>query len=159
MNKLHVVQERWAEKRIAKAEHSAAQKLVQYKQQHRITFWIIVGSIIAVHILLSATVVPFLLVFRSFFFDAVVLLTAFIFGMMYMFVIGNVLHLERRHHVLAGIIVPSIAVISVFVLGNTLDEKVTTLPIAVLYGAVFVMPYAGKMLKPIRFKEDIAQNL
>ena len=141
MSKLRVVQEKLTEKHLKNAERSAAQGLLQYRQQHRVVFWVLMGIAIAAHMLLSATIVPFLLVFHSFFFDAIALLTALLFGMMYVFIISNVLHLERRHHVLAGIIVPLGAAITVFVLGNRLNEDVSIL-YALIYGLAFVLPYA-----------------
>ena len=116
MNKLRVVGEQWAEEHVKRAERSVSKKIVQYKQQHRVSFWILMGVTIAIHLLLSATVVPFLLVFRSYFFDVVVLLIALIFGMLYAFMIGQVLHLERHHHVLALLVVPLFAVAHVIYL-------------------------------------------
>ena len=113
---------------------------MQYKKQHRVSFLILMGVAIAIHLLLSATVVPFLLVFRSYFFDAVVLLIALIFGMLYAFMIGQVLHLERHHHLLALIVVPLFAIAHVVYLGNSYGD-VKTVPIALLYGIVFVLPY------------------
>ncbi|HLC19564.1 MAG TPA: hypothetical protein VJK72_01495 [Candidatus Nanoarchaeia archaeon] len=140
MNKLRVVDEQWAEEHVKRAERSVSKKIMQYKQQHRVSFLILMGVAIAIHLLLSATVVPFLLVFRSYFFDAVVLLIALIFGMLYAFMIGQVLHLERHHHLLALIVVPLFAIAHVVYLGNSYGD-VKTVPIALLYGIVFVLPY------------------
>jgi len=131
--------------KIVQAEKSV--KKILFIRHHRVAFWVLVGIIVCANILISATVIPFLLVFHSLFFVAVALLVAGMFGVLYADIIKNILHLERTHHVIAALVVPAIAVINVFILGNSLDKGVNTMVIAPLYGIVFIVPYVALHVK------------
>ncbi|MGM5484923.1 MAG: hypothetical protein ACQEP1_03565 [Nanobdellota archaeon] len=121
----------------------------QYPKEHQRVFYSIAIIVLAVvSFFASISMVPLLI-----FFDTVwpiLLISGFVLGMVFTYMVLDLQHLERRHHLLLGLVVPAIAVIDVLImvsLGNrvaehfSMDFSHNPLNIAVFYIAGFLVPY------------------
>lgn len=141
----------WTEEEIKKAE-----AMLEKTEHHdiffsKITFWSALVVIIFANILVSLVLIPFLIVFNKWILYFTVIVLAGIIGFLYNFLILDIGHLEKKHHLLAGIIVPVLAltnmVLMVLVANKFIaDLKVENVPhnpwvIGVVFMAAFIIPY------------------
>ena len=155
MNKW-VVAENWAEHMIQRAERAVEMRSAQYTLRHKIVFWTSIIVIVKINLAMAAVLIPFLAAFNTFFFDGVILLSALIVGVCYDFLLSNVAHLEKGHHFLAVVLVPLVAITNVFLIGGVVGRlfgvQRSLWLIAILYGAIFIVPYVYRLWKaPHRF--------
>jgi len=160
--KLNIVPEKFADKHIKKAERTARKKKHHpvHKTRYRFVFWSSVIVVVCANLLVSSILVPFLTILNSTFFDFVTLLIALIIGIMYAFLLLDVAHLEKSHRLFAGFFVPLISTANALILwkvvvgyveqsGGVITRSNPWI-IAVLYGAVFAVPYVMDLLKARR---------
>jgi hypothetical protein len=117
----------------------------------KVVFWSSIFVVVVANLLTSFVLVPFLMVLDNIFLYVVVIITALIMGFLYNLLIVDIGHLGRGHHVVAGIIVPLIAlanVIGIVFVANALAEAVSIQHefanpgfIAMIYAVAFIVPY------------------
>src|SRR3989338_3225124 len=103
--KYELLEKGWKDSEIKKAEEileKAEQNDVFFS---RIVFWSVLVVIIFSNLMISLILIPFLIALDRWFLYAVVVILAGTIGFLYNFLITDISHLERRHHLLAGIIV------------------------------------------------------
>ena len=88
----------------------------------RIVFWSALFVIIVGNLITSLLLIPFLVVFNPLMLYILTILLGVTIGFLYNFLITDVEHLEWRHHLLAGVIIPLIAIINM-VLVVTISNK------------------------------------
>jgi hypothetical protein len=138
----------WHEEDIALAEG-----ILKRGERHdvffaRMVFWSALLVIVFANIAVTAVLVPFLAFFEPGILYVTVVFLAAMVGFVYNFLINDVEHLERKHHLLAGILVPLIAlgnvVLMVVVSEKLFDSgEVTYNPIilGLVFAAAFIAPY------------------
>lgn len=140
----------WSDRELLRAE-----QILERAEQHdiflsRFALWSIIIVVIISNIIVSLVLVPFLVFFQTWALYLIVILLAGLVGFVYNFLITDVKHLERKHHILAGIIIPLIA------LGNTaliiimaqkfmeksaiINSTVSPWAMGILFGVVFIIP-------------------
>jgi hypothetical protein len=140
----------WSDRELLRAE-----QILERAEEHdiflsRFVFWSAVIIVIISNIIVSLVLIPFLVFFQPWALYLVLILLAALVGWVYNFLITDVKHLERKHHILAGIIVPLIA------LGNTAlivimvqkfmekgaisSSTVSPWVMGILFGVVFIIP-------------------
>ena len=154
MNK-RVVAENWAEHLIQRAER-AVEMSAQHPFRHKVVFWTSIIIVVKINLAIAAVLIPFLAAFNTLFFDGVILLSAFVVGICYHFLLTNIAYLEKGHYFLAVVLVPLVAITNVFLIGGIVGQLLgierSLWLIAILYGAVFVIPYIYGLRKaPHRF--------
>lgn len=144
-----VVSKNWAEHMIQRAERTVEMQSVRYTFRHKIVFWTSIIVIVKINLAIAAVLIPFLAAFNTLFFDGVILLSAFIVGICYNFLLTDVAHLEKGHYFLAVVLVPLVAITNVFLIGGVVGKlfglQRSLWLIAILYGAVFILPYLGRL--------------
>lgn len=156
------IEQRLAEKGWSKSEILKASSILHgkedpgqiyfAKQMNPIVYWMtLIVSIIA-NMVVSVVLIPFLLAVK----DAwtlylIVGLLALAFGFFFNLLLNDIEHIDPRHHVIAGIFIPALAIINIFIVLNvtTAIDKVlfasqfsqNAIMIAIVYVVAFIAPY------------------
>ena len=149
-HKLKLLKKGWRETEIKKAEAFLEQSAQHDVYLSKIVFWSALVVIIFANILISLVLIPFLIVIYSWFLYFIILLLGGTIGFLYRFLITDIGHLQKKHHLLAGIIVPLLALINlaaVVLISNRFiaDLKLNNLPhnpwvIGIVFAAAFILP-------------------
>ncbi len=152
----------WNEQEILKAE-----KILEREEHHdvffsKIVFWSALIVIIFANLVVSLILIPFLIVLKQGVLYSVIVLLAGTIGFLYNFLITDIGHLKRKHHVLAGIIVPSLALANFIIMVVVANQFIANLPvenqphdpwiIGIIFAATFILPYLLGKMRMIRKK-------
>lgn len=105
---------------------------------------------VIVNALVSIALIPLLLVLKGPFLYLSVAVVALVVGLIFNFLIMDIEHLDRKHHLFAAAFIPLMAVINIFLItsfSNRVDKllklNVSQDPITIsaVYVVVFIMPY------------------
>lgn len=126
-----------------------------------ILFWIFLFMTILSNLIISVVLVPILLVMSELFLYANILFIGLTFGFLLNSILQSIEKLDKKHHLIAGVLIPTIALINIFIftrLSNQLIEILelktpihNPLIIALLYVLAFTLPYLFSQV--IRFKK------
>lgn len=140
----------WEDAEIRKAERILERAEVQDVFFARLVFWTALIVIIFANLVVSLILVPVLAFFEGWMFYTVLIVLALGVGFVYNFLITDVQHLERKHHLIAGILLPLIALVNlalVVLVSNRLVEESTLATvkhnpwmIGVVFAAAFILP-------------------
>ncbi|MBW3023123.1 hypothetical protein KY308_03390 [Candidatus Woesearchaeota archaeon] len=134
---------------IIKPSESKSQIFIQ--RTNPILYWSALIISIIGNFLIAVALIPFLLVLSSFQLYIVIAVLAISFGAMFNLLINTIEALDPAHHVIAGVFIPALAVITIFVMVNVanrlsfvLESPIHQNPIFVSFAYVvaFVLPYA-----------------
>jgi hypothetical protein len=121
------------------------------KSMNRIHYWLTLLILTICSFMITIILVPFLLVLPNSLIYIIVLVLGFLFGLIFTFIVLDLEHLEKHHHIFAGFFIPLVALINMLILvalskkiGNVL--KIAILPrdpliISLLYIVAFILPY------------------
>ncbi len=153
ITKIKLAQKGWKHSDI---EHAAA--ILNRAEFHdlffsRIVFWSTFFVIIIGNILISLLFIPFLVTLRGTVLYSLLILLGMTMGYLYHFLITDIGHLQKKHHAIAGIMIPLIAlanmisttVISNKVLQASLIKNTQQDPIIVglIFAISFLIPSVG----------------
>ncbi len=164
--KLRVVNENFIQQQIKGMDKIATERHeVHDVFLARMVFWSSIAVVVIANILTSIVLIPFLSVLSSWFRNFVVVVIALIMGFLYNYLLIDIGHMDRRHHLLAGVVVPLIAVVNVVVMVGISNQiidsfaiqtmKQSQLAVGLMYGIAFIIPYVidrmrlEKKMKPI----------
>ena len=163
-----------AEKGWDNREILQAQALLEEETNHdiflsQIVFWSALVVIIFANILVSLVLIPFLVVFDKWMLYSIVVVLAGVIGFLYNFLITDIGHLQKKHHVMAAILVPLLALanIGVMVVASNkfiADLQVATQPhdpvtVSVLFAAVLIIPFIlDKIRMHFKSKKAVLMN-
>jgi len=149
--KMELLEKGWSKEEIAKVEES-----LQWATQHdvhfsKIVFWSSLVVVIIANIILSLILIPFLIVLNKGVLFTLVIILGGTIGFIYNFLITDIGHLPKKHHIMAGIIIPFLALanmVVVVVVSNRFiaDLQVKNAPhnpftVAVVFAIAFIIPY------------------
>lgn len=141
----------WQEQEVKKAE-----EILEREEKHdvffsKIVFWSAMVVIIFANLLVSLLLIPFLIALNRFFLHAIVVVLAATVGFLYNFLITDIGHLEKKHHIWAGILVPILALANMVVMVIVSNKFIERLEIpieqhnplltAVIFAVAFILPY------------------
>lgn len=101
--------------------------------------------------IISISLIPVLLVLNSILLYVIIVIMALTFGLLFELLIRSIEHLETKHHILLGVIIPIVAVINFvnMVIFSNKIEKILNIQnpqnpylVAVIYAVSFILPYA-----------------
>ena len=152
----------WTEEEINKAEQALERAEKHDVHFSKMVFWSALIVIIFANILVSLILIPFLVALKSTILFAVIIIMGGVIGFLYNFLITDIGHLEKKHHILATIIVPVIAVANMLVMVTVanrfiLDIKANNPPhdpliVSFLFLGAFILPYIIDRIR-IHFQE------
>ena len=130
----------------------------------RILYWAVIFLMILGNFIISLLLVPFLLVLNKLAMDVVVVILGFSFGLFFNILILDIEHISKRHHLIAGISIPLLALINIIAmtrLANALNDVLRTstmrgspITVSLLYVVAFMMPYLWSVF--VKKKIDIS---
>jgi len=169
MMKKHVVKRLkkrgWAEHEIAEAKaiikaRKKHDKSASIVHANRMLFWTAFVVIIIGNLLISMFLVPFLIMLSKPGVNLIIVVLGVAFGLLFNFIITDIEHLTRKHHYIAGIVIPIIAIINFFLItrfankfGQTLGIGIIQDPytISIVYVIAFIAPFIlDRLLKKLR---------
>lgn len=122
----------------------------------QLIYWVALILAIIGNIVLSVVLIPFLLVLNSIQLYIFVVILASSFGLLFSQLLKDIQGLDRKHYVIAGIFIPTLALINVYVmvnLANFLDKifklsKASHNPvlISIIYVVFFIFPYVFRLI-------------
>ena len=86
------------------------------KQAARMHYWMVLLMLIIIKFLLFAVLIPYILIIESSLFVMLLGIIGFIFGMLFHFLITDIEHLEPKHHRLAVVLIPGVAILNIYIL-------------------------------------------
>ena len=122
----------------------------------QLVYWFVLMISIFGNLVISIALVPFLLVLKSIALYSIIAILAFVFGVLFDFLIKEVESLEAKHYIVASIFIPALALINVFYLTGfanyvsaamNLQNQHSPLIVSVVYVFFFVLPYLISKLK------------
>ncbi|MBI4151488.1 hypothetical protein HY496_00830 [Candidatus Woesearchaeota archaeon] len=147
----------WNDREIAKAERFINVPRPQDTYFSKIVFWSALMVIIFANVIVSLVLIPFLIVFQNVILYSIIILLAGSIGFLYRLLITDIGHLEQKHHIWAGILIPLIAAVNMVVVvlvSNSFirDVAKTSTPqnpwlIAALFSAALIIPYFLHLLR------------
>ncbi len=146
----------WTEEEIAKtmnvlySDEKRDKHIGFTKATHPIIYW--VGLVIAIigNLLLSVALIPFLMILNSAQLYVILGIIGLVFGAMFSLILKDIEHVDQTHHVMAGMFIPSIALITVYVMvsvANRFNELINNpnphnaILLSVIYLICFSAPY------------------
>jgi hypothetical protein len=122
-----------------------------------ILYWMTLLLIIVGNLLLSVVLVPFLLVISGPVLYIMVSAVALVWGLLFNIVIDDIEELDEKHHIIAGIFIPFIAVFNVYMivnLSNAVDKALNISEIQQnpwivggVYVLAFMLPFSISKIK------------
>ncbi|MFA6461467.1 MAG: hypothetical protein WCV90_04310 [Candidatus Woesearchaeota archaeon] len=149
MNVPQLRQKGWSEKEILRAKSILERAEVHDVFFARMVFWSALVVIVFANLLISLIMIPFLIFLNSWVLYSIVALLGLMIGFVYNFLITDIKHLTWHHHLLAGILLPVIALINMIVMvlfSNRYAEKAafshTNSPwiIGIIFAVMFILP-------------------
>lgn len=141
----------WSEEEIRKTERILEKETKHDAHFAKIVFWSALIVIIFANLLISLILTPFLIVFNKWLLYSVVIILAATIGFLYNFLVTDIGHLEKKHHVLAGIIVPVIALANMVVMVLISNKFIVDIRInnsvhnpwivSIVFAVAFILPY------------------
>ncbi len=117
----------------------------------KIVYWAALFIAILGNMLIAISLIPFLLTLNEVMLYVVMVVIGLSFGLFFEILVRDIEKLEKKHHIIISILIPSIAVISFFVitvvannLKNVLNIGIFThnpLVVAAVYAIFFILPY------------------
>ena len=152
--KKRLIQKGWNKSDINKTikiiEHAKANKHPHIKILDKAVYWISLIIAIIGNLIISISLIPILLTLKSFQLYIIIITIGVSFGLLFELLIRSIEHLETRHHLFLGIIIPIIALANVFIIvliSNGLEEIINIqntqnpLTIGIVYAVAFISPY------------------
>ncbi len=137
-------------------------KIIYTRNMNPVIYWLSLIIAIVGNFFISVILIPFLIVLSSYQLYFVIVVLAVTFGTVFNFLINAIEHMEPTHHVIAGVFIPAIAVITVFVMVNVANRLsiVFQSPIhqnpvlvSLLYVIAFILPYGvTRILSYIKYE-------
>jgi len=146
--------QRLQEKGWPDAEIKRAQAALEKAEKHdvffsRIVFWSALVVVVFANVMISLILIPFLIFLSSWILYSIVALLGLMIGFVYNFLITDIKHLRWHHHLLAGILLPIIALANMTIMvlfSNRYAEKAafshTNNPwlIGAIFAVAFILP-------------------
>ena len=151
----------WTDEDFQKVDSALAMHKIKDKSNSRealnkVVYWIGLLIIAVCNFGISIFLVPFLLVFGTLVSSIIIVLMGFVFGILFNYIIQDIEHLERKHHLFAALFIPTISVVNIYVMTkavNVFDAKLqlgiqhNPLVVSLLYVVAFMIPYIYSMIK------------
>ena len=141
----------WTKREINKAE-----AILDRSEHHDIFFskivlWSALLVIVIGNLMVSIIAIPFLVVLNRWVLYAVIVILAGMIGFLYNLLINDIGHLEQKHHILASILVPVLAVINLVVIVFVSNNLIKDLNVnnklhnpwglSILFAVAFILPF------------------
>lgn len=154
------LQERLAEKGWSKEEIEKATQIMESpdskgriiftRKMNPVLYWVTLIVAIIGNMIISVVLIPFLIAIQSTIaLYAIVALLGLAFGFLFNVLLIDIEHIDPRHRVIAGIFIPVLALINIYIvvnITNTINQLIFKTQLqenALIIGAVYVIAFIG----------------
>jgi len=149
----------WTEQDLTKADQIIEKGPAGNKPRlNLIVYWTALIVTIIGNIFASFVLIPFMFTVKGFVLYMIIFIIAALFGFIFNWLLKDIEHMEPQHHVIAGVFIPAIALINVFMMvrvSNILAHQAAMLnipttqplPVAITYVIGFIIPYLASKIK------------
>jgi hypothetical protein len=158
----------WTETEVNKAldtlySEDKTKQVLHAKKMNRVLYWSTLVLVIIANTLVSIVMVPILLVMSNLVLYFIIAVLGLTFGALFNLLIRDIENIDPRHHVIAGIFLPAIAVVNIYSMVTFSNKFGQILQIShlqqnpwivsLVYVVAFLLPYVidqgflQKMLK------------
>jgi len=136
----------WTETEVQRVENILNHVRKEDLKISHFVFWSVLVLIVLANVIVSLILIPFLsLKFTWEIYIPLIVLGGLV-GFLYNYLINDIKHLEVRHHILGGLVLPLIAVINLVLISLISDRyfKQTTLSpwiMGLIFAGAFILPY------------------
>ncbi len=126
-------------------------KSLKIKFLDSIIYWTLLVVTIIGNMIISIILIPFLLAFKRIPLYFTIIILAAMFGFLFDQLIRDIENLERKHHIIAWVFIPALAIINVYYMASFTNYLIQSLklPIApepplligIIYVVAFIIPY------------------
>lgn len=138
------------------------EKYTKYsKQSKRVVYWLALLVMVVCNFLIFLVLIPLIRIINYIQLFVIVGAIGLIFGFIFNFLIRDIEHLEPKHHLFAGIFIPVISIINIYLLISIFNSVHTTpgsntgqrtLITSIIYVLMFAGPYIFSFIKKKKFK-------
>lgn len=117
----------------------------------KIVYWIALFIAIMGNMLIAISLIPFLLTLNEVLLYVVIAIMGLAFGLFFEILVRDIENMEKKHHIIISVLIPSVAVISFFVITIVANNLKTLLGLGVIthkplmvgtaYTIAFILPY------------------
>ena len=162
MKKEELRKKGWKEKDIKETEKIIMRRHLHDKSRttvyfNRVIYWMAILVIIASNFIVSLVLVPFLLVLDKISLDIFVIIIGIGIGLIYNFLLLDLEHIEKKHHILSTIIIPIIALFNISLMvkvGDSINDllqisNVRENPwvVSIIYVTAFLIPFLYSLIR------------
>ncbi|MBI1969907.1 hypothetical protein HYS48_04395 [Candidatus Woesearchaeota archaeon] len=161
------LKERLLEKGWSRAEAERTQQLlfspekqekhIAFKQEtNKIVYWSVILILVILNLLIIFVLLPILILADPTFVEVIVIFLGLIFGWIYNLLISDIEHIEARHHIVAAMFIPAVAILNIFIVvavangfSSKLNIPIQQHPIilSITYVTAFLLPYLITLIK------------
>jgi hypothetical protein len=140
----------WSEEEIRHAEQELERSTAYDMHFSKIVFWSALIVIIFGNLIVSFILIPFLILLDQAFLFFITIVLGLLIGFLYNFLVTDIGHLRKRHHIAAGIIVPLLAIVNIIgvvLAAKSLTKNVSLQSVnnpwvvAIVFAIAFILPY------------------
>lgn len=144
-------QKGWAEEEIIKAQDLLERAEEDDLHFSKILFSSLVVVFIFAHILVAIGLIPIIIALDEWILYIVIAAVAGMLGLIYDFLIKDIAHLKKKHHLLASTIIPFAGLATMIIIVAFTNKLITTLNMAavlhnpeimgIIFAVAFILPY------------------
>jgi len=145
----------WQEAEIRRAQAILDRASLQSVHFAKIVFISSIVLTIFANLIVSLILIPILIVLNQIFLYSIIILLGLTIGYIYNFLVRDIDHLEKKHHIIAGILLPIIGLINMLIMVYTSNNFIADLTaqgslqnaphnpwtIASIFMITFILPY------------------
>jgi Kef-type K+ transport system membrane component KefB len=145
----------WNEQEITRAQSILEHRREHEKHFSQIILWSALIVILFGNLMVTLILVPFLPLMSLPMAIIVTIILATSMGFLYNLLINDIGHLEKKHHIAAGIIMPILALFNMFLVvlisnkfnsGQLIANTHNPWILGIVFGIMFITPYLGRKL-------------
>jgi len=140
-----------AKRTIDVIQKAKERKSLKIKFLDAVIYWVLLAVAIIGNMIISVILMPFLLTFKKIPLYGTVIILATMFGFLFDQLIRDIENLENKHHIIAWVFIPALAVINTYYMTSFTNHLTETLRlpiehnspllISVTYVGAFMIPY------------------
>src|SRR3989344_5949766 len=154
-----LAQKGWREDELRRAEEILDRATAHDLFFSKIVFWSALLVIVFANVTVSLVLIPFLIALDATILYSIIAVLALTIGFLYNFLITDIGLLEKKHHRIAGVIIPFIAMTNVVVMVLVSNKFIESLKLnnsphspwvlAIVFGIAFIVPYVIDQIKMV----------
>ena len=150
-------QKGWREDELVKAEAILNRSTKHDIFFSKIVFWSAMVVIVFANLLISVILIPFLIALYDLILYVIVAVLGLVIGFLYNFLITDIGLLETKHHRIASVIIPIVAMGNIVIMVVTSNRFIESIQlnnpphnpwvVAAVFGGAFILPYVVDQIR------------